>query len=173
MRQLNVEGCAIVVVVCSLVIQGCSNRVETIQTGSAGAEHGTRYQLQAEPKDAIGVLQLKESALDGSPIALIGRVGGGQKPWIEGRAAFLLVDDGVAPASRDEECGEDCAHCAAALAEATTVVKFVDEQGKVIATDARTLLGIEDFQTVVVQGIARKDKSGNVSVVADGIYIRR
>lgn len=173
MRQLYVGSCVIVLVACSIGVQGCSAHIKTGQSESAGTNHGTRYQLQSEPKDAIGVLQLKESATDGAAIALVGRVGGGQKPWIDGRAAFLLVDDGVAPACRDEECGEDCAECAVALAEATTLVKFVDAQGKVLTTDARSLLGIEDFQTVVVQGIARKDKAGNVSVVADSIYIRR
>ena len=106
-------------------------------------------------------------------MVLVGRIGGGQKPWIDGRAAFLLVDDGVAPSCADEQCEDGCAECALALAEATTLVKFVDDQGKVRATDARQLLGVENFQTVVVKGVASRDKAGNVSVIADGIYIRR
>ena len=89
------------------------------------------------------------------------------------RLQFLLVDDGVAPACSEEHCEEGCAECALALAEATTLVKFVDEKGKVQPTDARELLGVENFQTVVVRGIAARDKAGNLSVVADGIYIRR
>ena len=173
MRQNYVPSLAILLVSNAVLFSGCSVSVAPVEPKAAGANQGSKYRLEAEPGNAIGVLQLKESAEDGSSIVLVGRVGGGQKPWIDGRAAFLLVDDGVAPACRDEECGDECAHCAAALAEATTVVKFVDEQGKVIPTDAQTLLGIKDFETVVVQGIARKDKAGNVSVVADGIYVRR
>lgn len=164
-----ISACAVLL----MIAPGCGTHAEAPLPSTTAATDGRVFRLPTEPVNPIGVLELRESSKDGDAVALLGRIGGGQKPWIDGRAAFLLVDDGVAPACRDEECSEDCAECAAALAEATTMVKFVDEHGKVIATDARTLLGIEDFQTVVVQGIARKDKSGNVSVVADGIYIRR
>jgi hypothetical protein len=151
------------------VFSGCDGGTEPTAVAISGQE----FHLGAEPENPISVLQLKESAKDGDPVVLVGRVGGGQKPWIDGRAAFLVVDDGVAPACADEECGEECAHCAAALADATTMVKFVDAQGKVLPTDSRELLGVEDFQTVVVRGIAAKDQAGNVTVIADGIYIRR
>lgn len=164
-----ISACALIM----MLAAGCGSHAESPRPSTTAATDGRVFQLPTEPANPIGVLELRESSKDGDAVTLLGRIGGGQKPWIDGRAAFLLVDDGVAPACRDEECGDECAHCAAALAEATTVVKFVDEQGKVIATDAQTLLGIKDFQTVVVQGIARKDKAGNVSVVADGIYVRR
>ncbi|HTN77670.1 MAG TPA: hypothetical protein VL096_20575 [Pirellulaceae bacterium] len=165
-----------VLVACALLMPiaaGCGVCIESPAPTSTASIDGRAFQLSTEPAASIGVMHLKETAQDGDAVNLVGRIGGGQKPWIDGRAAFLLVDDGVAPTCRDEECGDDCAECAAALAEATTLVKFVDAQGKVLAADARTLLGVEDFQTVVVQGIARKDAAGNVNVVADGIYIRR
>jgi hypothetical protein len=53
------------------------------------------------------------------------------------------------------------------------MVKFLDAQGKVMAVDARELLGVNEQQSVVVRGVAGRDKSGNVSVAADGIYVRR
>lgn len=150
---------------------GCGN--STAIPAAASQPRGQNYILKAEPAEPVGVLQARETAKDGEPLVLIGRVGGGQKPWIDGRAAFLLVDDGVAPSSDEAHCEEGCAECAAALADATTLVKFVDAQGKVQPTDARELLGIENFQTVVVRGLAARDKAGNLSVIADGIYIRR
>ena len=155
----------------AVVNNGCGTSTATPPTASLS--RGQQYLLPTEPVDAVGVLQAKENAKDGEQLLLVGRIGGGQKPWIDGRAAFLLVDDGVAPTCSEEHCEEGCAECALALAEATTLVKFVDENSKVLPTDARELLGVENFQTVVVRGVAARDKAGNLSVIADGIYIRR
>lgn len=166
----------VVAALCSTIsVTGCgsSGDIPSASIAAASSSVGKTYQLSSEPSGAVGVLQVKESVKDGEPVVLVGRIGGGQKPWIDGRAAFLLVDDGVAPTCADEQCEDGCAECALALAEATTLVKFVDDQGKVRATDARQLLGVENFQTVVVKGVASRDKAGNVSVIADGIYIRR
>jgi hypothetical protein len=133
----------------------------------------SKYQLAAEPAGALDVIDLREKAKDGEPVVVLGRVGGGVKPWIDGRAAFLLVDERVAPSCDDEKCGENCPHCAQELAEATTMVKFLGEDGKVLPVDARQLLGLGEEQTVVIRGIANRDKSGNVSITAAGIFVRR
>lgn len=160
-----------IIALLAVVSTGCGHSSSAAPTASK--PQGQHYLLTAEPTGAVGVLQAKENAKDGEQLMLVGRIGGGQKPWIDGRAAFLLVDDGVAPTCSEEHCEEGCAECALALAEATTLVKFVDERGKVQPTDARDLLGVENFQTVVIRGVAARDKAGNLSVVADGIYIRR
>lgn len=132
-----------------------------------------RYLLPAEPSVSVGVVDFRGKAKTGEAVSVIGRVGGGVKPWIEGRAAFLLVDSGAPLPCADDKCGPDCPHCAAEIAASTTVVKFVDEQGKTIAVDSRQLLGIKEEETVVVQGIANRDADGNVALMASGIFIKR
>jgi hypothetical protein len=52
-------------------------------------------------------------------------------------------------------------------------VKFLSQDGQVIESDARELLGVHALDTVVVQGMAKRDKAGNVAMIADGVYIRR
>ncbi len=52
------------------------------------------------------------------------------------------------------------------------MVKVVDDGGKTVATDARKLLGLKELQTVVVRGRAKRDEAGNVTVLADGIFVR-
>src|SRR5690349_882127 len=95
--------CAILALI-GLTAVGCGSQSTPVPASISSS----KYQLSTEPQDAVGVLQFKESAKDGEPIVLVGRVGGGQKPWIDGRAAFLVVDDGVAPGcAEEEECGED------------------------------------------------------------------
>ena len=52
------------------------------------------------------------------------------------------------------------------------LVRFEDKQGKVVLEDARNLFGIMELQTVVVKGIAKRDEAGNLTVIADGIFLR-
>ena len=53
------------------------------------------------------------------------------------------------------------------------MVKFLGDDGKVLAVDARELLGVKDESTVVVRGIASRDATGNLSIAADGVFVRR
>lgn len=138
---------------------------------------GSKYVLADQPDGAIGVIAARKSANDGEPIVVVGRIGGSTNPWIEGRAAFMLLDASmllVANGTENTEgevCLDDC--CASELAESTTLVKVVDTDGKVLAADARQLLGVAANDMVVVRGKANKDDGGNFVVVADGIHVRR
>jgi len=86
---------------------------------------------------------------------------------------FVLVDTRITPECEDEHCDANCPDCAKEMMAASTMVKFVDLQGKVLPVDAQSLLGIKDSETVVVRGVAHRDQAGNVSVEADGLYIKR
>lgn len=137
---------------------------------------GSKYVLPDEPDGAIGVIAARESATDGEPIVIVGRIGGATNPWIEGRAAFMLLDasmvlvaDGT-ESTEGEICMDEC--CATERAESTTLVKVVDDNGRVLAADARQLWGLAADDMVVVRGKAKKDDNGNFVVMADGVHIR-
>jgi hypothetical protein len=51
-------------------------------------------------------------------------------------------------------------------------VKVVDGEGQTIATDARKLLGVKESQMIVARGKARRDGQGNLTVLADHVYLR-
>lgn len=157
-----------VTLLCLATVVGCA-RSSAEQTASS---KNNEYILPTEPTGALDVMDVRENAKDGESVLVLGRIGGGVKPWIDGRAAFLLVDERLVSSCDEEQCQDECAECAQELAAATTMVKFVDAQGKVLAVDARQLLGLKEQQTVVVRGTASRDKSGNVSIVANGIHIR-
>ena len=53
------------------------------------------------------------------------------------------------------------------------MVKFLGNDGKVLAVDARELLGVEEESTVVVHGTASRDATGNLSIAAEGVFVRR
>ena len=137
---------------------------------------GARFELPSEPEGAIGVLAARQEAKDNESRVIVGRIGG-RSPWVEGRAAFVLVD---AAASDDEcdACCEDCDDenctkpCCADKAQ-TALVKFVDDAGRTLEADARELFGLKAKDTVVVRGRVRRDEAGNLTVLADGLYVRR
>lgn len=56
---------------------------------------------------------------------------------------------------------------------ASTMVKFLGDDGKVRPADARKLLGIDRASTVVVWVIASGDAAGNLSIADTGVLVRR
>jgi hypothetical protein len=97
-------------------------------------------------------------------------------PWVEGRAAFSIVDQTLIPCS--ERPGDSCTtpwdYCCDTdrLPQSLATIKFVDGQGKTLSTDARKLLGVKELQIVVVKGKAKRDDAGNLTVVATGLFAK-
>ena len=156
---------------------GCGGGSPSQPAGSTRvAIDGTSFLLSDEPDGAVGVISAKESAEDGAPLVLVGRIGGASNPWVDGRAAFTLMDpsltvvDPGADTAPGEVCMDDC--CAAERLACTTLVKFVDGEGRVVPVDSRKLLGVKEGDMVVVKGAAKKDGSGNLSMLATGLYLR-
>lgn len=137
----------------------------------------SKYALAEEPEGAIGVIAARESAKDGESIVVVGRIGGASNPWIEGRAAFVLLDASMmlvangTDSAQGEICLDDC--CAQERAASTTLVKVVDSSGQVLAVDARKLLNVTENDMIVVHGKVNKDQAGNFVVLADGVHVRR
>ena len=160
-------------------LSGCgdSSTPDAAVSATTASINGDQFLLADEPDGAIGVIEARDTAEDGQPIVIVGRIGGAANPWIEGRAAFTLLDASmalVADGAESEEgeiCLDDC--CAEERGKCTTLVKVVDADGKLVAADSRKLLGVTEADTVVVQGTASKDESGNFTVLAQGVFVRR
>ncbi len=137
---------------------------------------GAKYVLDTEPKDAQDVIGAKDNAKDDEPIVVVGRIGGSADPWVEGKAAFSIVDCSLKACSdiEGDQCSIPWDYCCETdkLPGATALVKLVDDSGKVLATDARKLLQVKELQTIVVRGTAKRDKQGNLTVIADGVFVR-
>jgi hypothetical protein len=168
MHRIELFVCGIALA--ALTTIGCAKSSATPTQVSASPE----FRLANEPAGAVEVLDAKDQAKDGDPIVVVGRLGGGVNPWVDGRAAFLLVDTRILPSCEEgSHCKADCPDCAKEMMAASTMVKFVGDDGKVLPVDARTLLGVKEQETVVIQGVASRDKTGNVSIAAKGIFVRR
>ncbi len=79
-----------------LVVIGCSQESPTTTTpqtsNSASAVDGSKYLLNSEPEGVTGVIKVREEAKDQDDVVIVGRIGGSKIPWIEGMAAFTIVD---------------------------------------------------------------------------------
>ncbi len=123
--------------------------------------------------DAKPVGDVRESAEDGAEVAIVGRIGGDANPWVEGRAAFTIVDPKLEPCQPDEGCPTPWDYCCSTdlLPKNRALVKFVTAEGDTLEEDARKLLGVKELQTVVVKGKAKRDETGNLTVLAEGLFV--
>jgi hypothetical protein len=131
------------------------------------------FHLAAEPGGVRPVADVLASAEDGDQVAVVGRVGGSARPFVDGAAAFSLVDPVAIP------CGEDGMTCktpwdysCADLAGRVVNVELVDADGRLVAEDVRGFHGLDHLDTVVVEGEVAKDEAGNVRLLASGLHVR-
>ena len=157
------------------LLAGCGGSDTASQTAASVAPIGKAYLLTSEPAGGKAVVAAREAAKDGEEVTVVGRIGGDTTPWVKGMAAFKIVD----PAARacSDIPGDGCPTpwdycCESDLGQKTALVKVVGEDGKPIGTDARALLGVKELQTVVVTGKAKRDDAGNLTILAEKVYVR-
>ncbi|MHB0959457.1 MAG: hypothetical protein ACYC6N_03625 [Pirellulaceae bacterium] len=171
MRSLTVMS---IVVLCTAGALGCA-RSGDHAAGQSAASVSRPYLLASQPSGAKGVAEVRQSAKEGDEVVVTGRVGGDAEPFIDGAAAFTIVDPLLQPCPPDEGCPTPWDYCCDAdkTAANKALVKVVDAQGRIVATDARELLNVEPLSQVVVRGRAKRDGAGNLTVLADGVYVSR
>ena len=158
---------------------GCTQEPSTTSTSPASVSlvDGSKYLLTEEPDGAEDVIKVREAANDGDDVVIVGRIGGGENPWIEGRAAFSIVDGSLKACSDipGDECEKPWDYCCEThkLPTSTALVKLVDENGNLVRADARELLKVKELSTVIVKGKAQRDDAGNLTVLASGVYVKK
>ncbi len=160
-----------------LIVAGC--RQSPVASGPDESENASsvpssQYVADSEPDGAIPVGEARESVGDAESVTLVGRIGGSSEPFIDGLAAFTIVDAKVPHCAPDEGCPTPWDYCCqtAAVKENIATVKLVDEGGKPVASDARELLNVEELATVVVRGEANRDDQGNLTLAASDVFVR-
>lgn len=167
---------AMALVAAPLWIVGCSSEMRSspAPVASAPSAEGKGFVLASEPAGAKGVNETRNDSKDADEITIFGRIGGDANPWVEEQAAFMLVDTKLNPCADEEGCPTPWDYCCSTdqLPDNMAMVKFLDDKGEIIGTDAKKLLGVKELQTVVIHGKAKRDEAGNLTVLADGIFVR-
>ena len=148
-----------------------------IESPVAPSEAGEQFILSEPPTDPQDVISAKASVEDQAEITLVGRIGGNLEPWIEGRAIFTVVDSSLQSCERipGDNCPTPWDFCCRTdkIPAASALVKVVDESGQPIKSDARELLGVRELTEVIVSGKALRDDSGNLTVLASKVYVKK
>jgi len=156
---------------------GCSQDTKQVKPISGPTVNRSSFLLSMEPQVATSIIKVRENASDGDDVVIVGRIGGSENPWIEGRAAFSIVDGSLKACSdiEGDNCPQPWDYCCetSKLPNATALVKIVDEGGNLVTTDARELFEVKELSTVIVKGKAKRDDAGNLTVLADGVYIKK
>lgn len=164
------------------LLSGCSPGIEVpeveaqLPPTSEEVVVGSKFVLRDEPAGAGEVIQVRADATDGDDVVIVGRIGGSSNPWIDGRAAFSIVDGSLKACSDipGDRCTKPWDYCCETpkLADATALVKVVDENGALVKSDAKALLDVKELSTVVVQGKAQRDDAGNLTILASGVFVK-
>jgi len=165
-----------------LAVIGCTQSETTTETSSSTSPEASEPSVEAslvsseEPEGAKEVIAVRESAQDGDDVVITGRIGGSTNPWIDGRLAFSIVDGSLKACSDipGDGCETPWDYCCETdkLPGATALVKSVDAEGKLLSGDAKDALNVKELSRVVVKGKAERDDSGNLTVVADSVYVK-
>ena len=152
---------------------GCAESTAAVEEESID---GTQFLLAEEPGDVMCVCAVRDILPNEQPVAILGRIGGIENPWTEGEASFVMSDPSLELISDgDHQCGDNCPYCAKKQSDrlnSMAFVQIVDDQGHVIRTDARRLLGVAEDQMVVILGRVSLNRTGHMVVAANGLYVR-
>lgn len=161
-----------------LLVCGCgqaSSESESLAKGDpAGSPTLTRYLASEEPAGVMEIGDARKSAGTDEEVVIVGRIGGSGEPFVEGLAAFTLVDLKVPYCAADEGCPTPWDYCCTQdeVKDNIATIKLVDGEGKLVNEDARNLPGVKELSVVVAQGTALRDESGNLTVAATKIFVR-
>jgi hypothetical protein len=152
--------------VCALLWARSSDSTETTL--------GKDFLLEKEPEKTQEVQAVRADAQDQQDVVVVGRIGGRENPWVMDTAAFSIVDRSLKPCS--EMPGDTCKTpwdycCETNLPKSTLLVMVYDGEGKPVSRDARSLLGVRELDTVVIEGKAKRDDAGNVTIMASKMYV--
>lgn len=95
-----------VVPIAVLALSGCSSQSSETASDSKPTAPENTYLVASEPAGKLGVIEAREKSKDQEAIVVIGRIGGSENPWVDGRAAFSIVDASL-QSCIDVGC-EDC-----------------------------------------------------------------
>ena len=155
------------------LLVGCSEPNRPAGQKKAAASPDASYLLADRPNDALGVEQARKDSENDKEVAVEGRIGGSEKPFVDGIAAFTIVDTKLQWCGKEEGCPTPWDYCCEDKAGKLAMVKIIGPDGQPVAKDARELLGVKELSKVVVCGKAKRDDQGNLTVLAKQVHVAK
>ncbi|MEO1617875.1 MAG: hypothetical protein AAFV88_18625 [Planctomycetota bacterium] len=167
----------LIVIVClaamSVAALQFRSRKADVSNGDSGSQLASELVLDQMPDgEVLTPTGIKESEGETVSGLIAGRIDAGEmNPFQDGQLAFLISE--LPEEGHDDPDHEDnCPFCKRRLENAPkALVQFKNEQGEILRGDARTALGIDEGDVVIVSGQAEFDAAVNTVLIdAAGVY---
>ena len=158
------------------LVIGCAGSQEPgADETSANSQSDATYLMTDKPTDAEGVGAARKKVKDEEEVTLVGRIGGSANPFVDGLAAFTIVDPQVKFCAPDEGCPTPWDYCCTQneVKDNIATIKVVNESGQPVDQSAKQLLGVKELDTVIVKGKAKRDDKGNLTVLAQKVFVEK
>ncbi len=99
---MKVLHCVAVVAV-AVCVMGCESQNASGPVANSG-QSASAYLGGERTSGALPVGEARAKSEDGQEVTLVGRIGGSTKPFVDGLAAFTIVDAKVPYCGKDEGC---------------------------------------------------------------------
>ncbi len=145
-------------------------------TPSSDPSSGDRALLEtvlntAPTGEANAIAAVKATAKPGDEVTVTGRIMGNIKPFVEGRAAFILADPSLITACSDkpgDECEtpwDNCCDTPEDKRKAIATIQIVNDEGRVLKQGVEGIGGLANLATVTVSGKVAAGSGGDLLIV--------
>ncbi len=159
-----------------LLLAACKESPPASDAASGEASSADKHLLEsvmnAAPKgEAKSIKDVKATAKPGDEVILTGRIMGHVKPFVEGRAAFILADPSLITACSDkpgDECEtpwDACCDSPEDKKKAIATIQIVNADGRVLKQGLEGTNGLANLATVTVSGQVADGSAGDLLIV--------
>lgn len=132
------------------------------------------------PAAAKDVADVRTTAADGDEVLVHGRIGGSERPFVEGRAAFQLVDLSLLTcdkAGNMHTCKTPWDYCCDAKEDVfgkSVTVQVSGKNGQPLRADLTGVGGLKPMSEVAVKGKVKKSEDGKAMTLdATALYVKQ
>lgn len=159
-----------------VLLASCKESNPTASTHSSEAASTDKALLEnvlkTTPKgEAKSIMDVKSTAKPGDEVTLTGRIMGNEKPFVAGRAAFILSDPAVITACSDrpgDDCKtpwDTCCDTPEDRKKAAVLIQIVNEKGRVLKLPIEGVGGIANLSTLIVSGKVAENSAEDVLII--------
>lgn len=159
-----------------LLLAACKESQQTTNAASGETSSADKTLLETvlntAPKgEAKSIKNVKATAKAGDKVTLTGRIIGNKKPFVEGRAAFILADPSIITACSDkpdDACKtpwDACCDTPEDKKKAIATIQIVNAEGRVLKHGLEGNNGLANLAHVTVSGIVAGGSGGDVLII--------
>lgn len=159
-----------------LLLAACKEPQPTKSTASGETSSADKSLMESvlntAPKGgARSIKDVKSTAKPGDEVTLTGRVMGNVKPFVDGRAAFILADPSIITACSDkpgdgcETPWDACCDTPEDKKKAIATIQIVNSEGRVLKQSIEDAGGIAKLAFLTVSGKVAEGSAGDVLIV--------